>query len=346
MATLMVTKLIAPNIWGWIADHTGRHLAVIRFSTVCMLGMFCLVFLVKDFWPLMFVMIGFSFFWNAGLPQFEAVTLQHLGDDHARYGNVRLWGSVGFIVAVVALGPLLDIFPATIVPPVVLGLYVLMLLLSFAIPNPPTVIHAEVAVRIWTTLKRPEVWALLLVCCLVQLSHGPYYTFFTIYLEDHGYSRGLAGVLWSLGVAAEIFVFLTMPNLLARIGARRLMLIAVTSTILRWLLIGLYVDQTALLIVAQLLHMTSFGLYHAVAIHWIHRFFVGRQHGRGQALYSSLSFGLGGAAGAWAAGYLWVGVGPTWMFVLASLAAFLALVVAWVFLRESPLERQILGEIK
>ncbi len=172
--------------------------------------------------------------------------------------------------------------------------------------------------RLRDVLRRPVVLALLAVCFLVQASHGPYYAFFSIYLESYGYSTALIGQLWALGVVAEIGVFLIMPRLLPRFGARRLLLAAVSLTTLRWLLIAGFADRLPVMLLAQTLHAASFGLYHAVAIYMVHRLFTGAHQGRGQALYSSISFGAGGAVGSLISGYLWTGMGAQSMYLLAA----------------------------
>ena len=154
-------------------------------------------------------------------------------------------------------------------------------------------------------LSQRQVVALLTVCFLMQASHGPYYTFYSIYLQDHGYTRSAIGQLWALGVIAEIAVFLVMPRLVPRFGLRALLLSSLSLAVLRWLLIAYFVDSAWILIIAQLLHAATFGVYHGAAIQLIHRYFRGRHQGRGQALYSSLSFGAGGAVGALYSGYTW-----------------------------------------
>jgi len=178
-------------------------------------------------------------------------------------------------------------------------------------------------------LRRPAVLSLLLVCFLVQASHGPYYTFYSLYLAANDYSETVIGQLWALGVVAEIGVFLKMHAWLPRFGARRLLLVATALTTLRWILLALYVEQLSVMIFAQTLHAASFGVYHAVSIHLIHRLFTGRHQGRGQALYSSMSFGAGGAVGSLVAGYLWDGVGAEWMYMTAAVVAAMAGWVAW-----------------
>jgi PPP family 3-phenylpropionic acid transporter len=153
-------------------------------------------------------------------------------------------------------------------------------------------------------------------------------------MAGHGYSETLIGELWALGVVAEIGVFLKMRSWLPRYGARRLLLSATALTALRWLLLAGFVDRLWVMILAQTLHAASFGLYHAVSIHLFHQLFRGRLQGRGQALYSSVSFGAGGAAGSVAAGYLWQGAGAGWMYLAAAAAALLALGVAWRGVRD------------
>ncbi|HIP53157.1 MAG TPA: MFS transporter, partial [Chromatiales bacterium] len=96
-----------------------------------------------------------------------------------------------------------------------------------------------------------------------------------------------------------------------------------------WLLIALFPRWLWVLVGAQLLHATTFGTFHAAAIHLVHRYFRGRHQGRGQALYSSVSFGAGGAVGSLASGYIWSGLGPAWTYGVSTLVALLALFTAW-----------------
>ena len=99
IAILLATKVVAPNVWGWLADYTGNRMPIVRLTSLLAVLTFAGVFLDSGFWWLVCVMTAFSFFWNASLPQFEATTMNHLGEDTHRYSGIRLWGSVGFILA-------------------------------------------------------------------------------------------------------------------------------------------------------------------------------------------------------------------------------------------------------
>ena len=332
MAIIMGTKIVSPNIWGWIADHLGHRMLIVRVGCLLAAIAFAGVFLSNNFWWLLMVMVSFSFFWNAALPQFEATTFNYLGKSTHRYSSIRLWGSIGFIIAVAAIGSVLDVQGAGILPFVLIVLFAGIWLSSLLVPEQAAqhipVEHGSLG----QLLKRPQVFALLVVCFLMQMSHGPYYTFYTIYLEEHEYSSWLIGQLWSLGVIAEVALFLLMHYLVPRFGLRKLLLVSLLLAALRWLMIGYFVDALWLLIIAQTLHAASFGIYHASAIELIHRYFTGPHQGKGQALYSSLSFGAGGAMGSLYSGLIWDSMGATIAFTIACLIALLALIISWIWI--------------
>lgn len=327
LATLSAAKIVAPNLWGWVADHTGRRVGVIRLAAVGAGGAFLWVMGSQSMSALALSLACFGFFWHAALPQFEAVTFNHLGQRRDSYTGIRLWGSIGFIAAVLAVGAGMDRLGPQVVPWAILGLLVAMAAFSAAVPRAGEQPHEDAAARFRAVLIRPSTLALLAVCFLTQASHGPYYAFFSIYLADSGYSSAAIGELWALGVVAEIGVFLAMPYWLPRYGARCLLAVAVGLAGVRWVIIGWWVGHVPALIVAQLLHAASFGVFHGAAIQLINSTFVGRHQGRGQALYSSLSFGAGSAVGNFASGYGWQWLGPTVTYSLAGCVALSALIV-------------------
>jgi MFS transporter, PPP family, 3-phenylpropionic acid transporter len=328
VAILPATKLVAPYIWGWLADYTRRSMFIIRVSSVLALLSFSLVFLSQQLLWLTFAMLLFSFFWNATLPQFEAMTLNHLGEDSHHYSMIRLWGSLGFIVIVVLIGELLQTFGTDVIPMVVLITFGFILLFSFIVPEKLNTPHTDHS-PIWHVIRQPKVMAFLVVCFLMLCSHGPYYTFYTIFLEEQGYSSHMIGVLWAVGVVAEVVIFLLMHRLLPTFGARKLLVVTLMLTTIRWLLIGFYVDDLVMLFLAQLIHAFSFGVFHSVGISLVHDYFIGNHQGRGQALYASMSFGAGVAVGSLISGLLWDSMGASVLFVFAACCTATALLIVW-----------------
>lgn len=329
MAVIMATKIISPNIWGWVADHTGKRMAIVRLGGLLSVLSFAGVFISQEYWWLLIVMMVFSFFWNATLPQFEATTFTHLGEQTHRYSSVRLWGSVGFIVAVWLIGQQLDGSKISYLPMILMGLFVTIWGSSLIVPE-DAASHLKLTDEpLRVVLKRPEVVGLLAVCFLIQMGHGPYYTFYSIYMQDHGYSLSFIGFLWALGVIAEVIVFMRMHKLVPRYGLKSLLVASLILAACRWIIIGLFPMNTPLIVMAQTLHAASFGIYHAVAIQLIHNYFVGQHQGQGQALYSSVSFGAGGAIGSLYAGYTWESLGTTATFIIAAVVSLIAAFIAY-----------------
>lgn len=330
------TKMVGPYLWGWLADYYGARIRIIRLGAFLAFISFLAVFWRQDFWPLLAIVAFFSFFWNAVLSQFEVVTLSHLQQHTDRYAQVRLWGSVGFIVAVSGLGAMFDYVSIAYLPVALAALLAAIWLAGIVVQEPQGQSRQRVANHMalfWRQLARPGMVAFFLAAFLVQLSHGPYYTFFTIYLESLAYPRAVSGLLWSLGVAAEVVLFVFMHKLLVRYSLRILLLVTLLLTMARWLLIALFAESWPLLVFAQLLHAASFGSFHAVAIEIVRQNFSDASSGQAQAFYSAISFGAGGAIGALASGWLWA-FGPTLLFLLAALAVVPGFLAVLFFVRD------------
>jgi MFS transporter, PPP family, 3-phenylpropionic acid transporter len=337
MSMPQITRIFAPHLWGWLADRGGNALRIAQFAGVAGTLSWLGVFAGTQFAWLFGVLLLVMFFWSAALPLVEATTLTHLGDETSRYGRIRVWGSIGFIVAVVAVGYVLDHWPPRAVLWIVLAMMLAMLAFCWAVPPAQLRPHASDDLSIWAILKRPEVVALIVAAALMSVAHGPYYTFYTIYLVDHGYSKSMAGWLWALGVICEIGIFVWMPHLYRAFSLRQILLASFACAVLRFVLIGWLVDNVVVMLFAQALHAATFGSFHAAAIGVIHKLFRGRHQARGQVLYGSFAFGLGGVIGGLSSGYAWSGLGPAWTFTLSSCAAAAGLLLLWWKLRLDPL---------
>lgn len=328
VAIPMLMRCLAPNLWGWLGDVTGQRLAIVRIGALCTLLSFGLIFFGKSYAWLALVMALHAFFWHAVLPQFEVITLAHLRDQASRYSQIRLWGSIGFIAAVVGLGALFERLTLDIYPVAVMVVMAGIAMASVWVPNAMPEQRPDLAEQdgFLRQLCRPGVLAFFVCVGLMQVSHGPYYTFFSIHLEALGYSRGTIGLLWALGVVAEILLFLVMAALMARFSLRQVLMASFVLAAIRWLLLGTLADHLSVLLIAQLMHAATFGSFHVAAIHFVQRSFGHRQQGQGQALYATLA-GVGGALGALYSGYSWASLGPFWTFAIASLAALAAAVI-------------------
>lgn len=334
-ALLVGTKVIAPNIGGWISDHTGKSLRLVRWAMFLAAVLFLCFLLAKSYANFALVTIAFSLFWNAALPQFEAAALFHVQAEPLRYPKIRLWGSVGFIVAVLGVGQLLDYQSITLLPVVITGLLAVTWLTALITPEAHVHKPHQKTTSVWRTVFSVNVMAFLVVYCLTQIAHSPYYIFFTIYLKQYHYTASLTGLLWALAVVAEIVLFLLMRPLLQRVSFRKVLLLSLLLSAVRWYLTARYAHYLVVIVVAQILHAATFGSLHVVAMHLIQNYFGKHHQGKGQALYTSFSYGLGGIAGSYVSGHLW-GQGAEQLFLWAAGCCAIAFFIALFWVYEQP----------
>ena len=329
MSQMQLMRLVGPNLWGWLADHCGRRLAIIRLAAGIGLGGFTAFFWLDKLPAMLVAMAVLAFFWSAALPLVETLTFNHLRTECGRYSRIRLWGSIGFIVAVMATGALLDFVPPVGVLWVCWLILVGILLYALTLPEAPPATVARGDHSVGQILRQPKVIALMAACFAMSAAHGAFYVFYSIHLAAHGYSKTEVGLLWSLGVVAEIVVFMFMARLSRRFSLRAILLACFAAAVIRFLMMGWGVESVAIMVVVQLLHGLTFGAYHAASIAAVNQWFSGRAQGRGQALYSSLSFGAGGLLGALISGRTWDLLGSGWTFTLASLFALVGFLLIW-----------------
>ncbi len=332
MSQMQLMRLFAPNLWGWLADRLGRRVAIVRLAGGISLAGFTAFFWLRDMQGMLLAMTVLAFFWSASLPLVETLTFDHLREVKERYSRIRLWGSIGFIVAVMATGALLDWVPPSGVLWVCWGILAGIFLLACLVPEPQPVLHHQNVATITNILRQPKVRALLVASFLMSAAHGALYIFYSMHLADHGYSKTAVGSLWSLGVVAEILVFWWMSRISRRYSLRAILAVCFAAAILRFGIIGWMVDSVPLAIFAQLLHGLTFGACHAASVDAISRWFKGKAHSRGQALYSSISFGAGGLLGGLVGGWSWDAIGADWTYTLSSFFSFLGLlaILGWV----------------
>jgi PPP family 3-phenylpropionic acid transporter len=308
-------RTFAPAGWGALADRTGALRALVVLSCAGFaLGFAALPF--AESFAAVTIVIGISSLISAGaLPLVETITLRALAGQPGRYGPIRLWGSVGFIAAVLAGGAWLDAAPVATLPWAMLGFALATLVCASLLPTGGARVHGE-----------PVPWrldgaALRLLACgfCMAAAHGTLYAFFTLHLERSGYRVTTIGLLWTLGVVAEILVFVCLPQLFRRFALSTILAASFVCAVVRFLLLGWLADALWLVVIAQLLHAATFGAFHAAAVSAVQRVFPQAAQARGQTLFSSVTYGAGGAVGALAAGWLWELGGPEFAFSLSAL---------------------------
>jgi PPP family 3-phenylpropionic acid transporter len=323
-------RVVGPPAWGYLADHSpaSRVPRIIQWAALAALLSASLLLLDWSFWGLFAVLCLMSFFLSGQVPIAESLAMQTSRGDMGVYGRMRVWGSVGFIVAVMAGGLWFDwvgveALPATMM--LVLGLVALT-----ALGLPAREVHAPdlSGSGVRDMLRQPKVRGFLWASFLMLLAHAPLYTLFSLWLEQNGYSRTQIGLFWTLGVLAEILMFRIQRPLFERFGLARAWSSSYAIAAIRFGLIAISAGNIWVLLVAQLLHAVTFGVHHSASMALVREWFPQAAQARGQALYTMASYGLGGSLGGILAGWVWESVSPQASFALAAAFAGLGWLVA------------------
>ncbi|MEY4920592.1 MAG: hypothetical protein RLZZ564_120 [Pseudomonadota bacterium] len=333
LSLFQISRIVAPNFWGWLADHTGHRVKWIKLTSFLGLIGFIGIFWAKGFFWIFLVMSALSLFTSSTLPLAESLTLAHLATTDGHYSRIRLWGSIGFIVASLFLGYLIDLQGIDILLWVLLITQAIIFFLSNTIPEAKEIHHKKNDLSIWKIIKTPSVAALLIGCTLMVSAHGVLYNFYSIYLKEHGYSSATIGWLWAVGVICEIFIFMLMPKILRRYSLKTILLMSLFLGVIRFILIGASPDHFYLLLIAQMFHAATFGSFHAASIEVIAYFFKGRNQSRGQAIYNSVAYGIGGTIGGLGGGYLIQYLGGQFGFMIAAISPLIGFIVIWFGLK-------------
>lgn len=328
LALPQAVRIFAPPVWGAIADRTGAQRGIVVFGCAAMVACFALLPYANGYAQIAALVVAMSMLSAGALPLVEAITLATLAGRPGHYGPIRLWGSVGFIALVLAGGAWLDWQPVSTLPGALSGLAAVTLAAAWALPRGRrrTAVSEPPSKRF---ALRPEVVSVLGAGFCMSAAHGALYAFYTLHLQRAGYSATLIGALWTLGVVAEIGVFLALPALFRRYALSAILVTSFICAAVRFAAIGWAVDWLAILLIAQILHAATFGAFHAASVATVQKVFPQDAHARGQALFSSLSYGAGGAGGALLAGWAWEAGGPELAFSLSSLLGAAGATIAY-----------------
>lgn len=324
------TRVVAPYAWGWLGDRGGQRVRLIRLAALGAMAAAALLLYARGYTAVALATM-LLFVANGGVvPLSEATLSQHLrtasGVDSARYGRVRVWGSIGFIVAVTAAGALLQAVGIGWFPVLALAASALLWAAALRLPAQRDDVsgHAD-APPVLSVLRQPVVMWFFGSVFFVVLAHTGLYAFFSLYLDSRGFGKSVVGVLWAVAVSVEVLFFWFQGRIFDRASPARWLQWAAGATAIRFLAIAAFGEHFAVLVFAQLLHVVTFAAHHAACIMLISRYFPGPLRGRGQALYTVLGYGLSGVIGGVGGGWLSAQFGFGAVFWAAALAALLGI---------------------
>lgn len=333
MSVAQAMRMVGPLVWGWLADRTQKRVSILRLTSL-LAAMSSLGWLFgQGFVYYLFVMVILSFFAGAQGPLLESLMLSEMRGDLSHYGSLRLWGSVGYIAVVLGAGGLLDWLGAGLVPWICAALLGMVLIVNCRLKEVVSTAKVQVQVSLGSVLKKREVIAYFTSSALKIASHMGLYAFYSLYLAKLGYSGFMIGLMWSLGVVAEILFFYYQTPIFKRFGLEKLWLFSFLVSVGRFVLIGAGGESLLILLFAQTLHGITFGTHHASNVMMLQRWFSGPLQSRGQALLVSVSYGFGGCIGGLFLSQIWRYLNAESVFYFSSGIALLGWMAACLSVR-------------
>ena len=336
-APLVVRVFVTPAI-AFAADRFGDHRRFLIGLSWTALAILVVLAQFATFWPLFVWTLLFSLAMSTIMPLTETVAMTGVKAAGLDYGRMRLWGSVSFIAASICGGWVLErLGPSFAIWLVVFGV-VLTVAATHALQRPIGLGRLKAAtspprLRIADALGllRSRVFLVFLLATgTVQGAHAVFYTFGVLHWRDQGLDTGWAGALWGVSVICEVALFAYSGAVLRRIGPVELIVLGSGTAVLRWLLMG-FDPPLALLVPLQVSHSLTYGAAHLGAIHYMGRFVPDRQSGTAQALYASVTGGIGLGGAMLIAGPLYADYGGRayWAMAIMAVVALVASLVLW-----------------
>lgn len=319
-AARSIVMVVFPLLWGFLADRFHWRRPIYILCNVASTLAWILYFRHTDFYPMLAITVLYGAFYAPIISFLEAFTMDVLGREKKKYGRTRVWGSISFIAVVVLLGRAIDMYAIQIIIGLVFAGSVIQTVISLAIPRVDAAPKKLPAARTGKLFTRRVV--VFLACAFLMLvSHGTYYGFFSIHLENLGFDKFLIGIAWALASTAEIAVMMVSGRIFRKFRLETVLLFSFTGAVARWAILYFTVSPAAILI-SQVLHALTYGTFHMASILYMDRLMPPEAKTTGQAVNNALTYGLGLMVGFFVNGYLYERIGVAALFAMSAGIAF------------------------
>jgi len=315
-----LTTALFPMIWGALADRFLIRRPIYIFCNFISTVIWALFLLTTDFWAMLAITAFYGFFYAPIIAFLESFSMDLLAQEKTRYGQLRAWGSLSFVLIVIIAGHLIDALSTEIILFLILAGSLIHSLLSVNIPPVKQVRHASFSASAKTMLNR-RVIIFLTGAFLMLVSHGTYYGFFSIHLENLGFSGSFIGMAWALASVAEIVVMINSEQILKRFSYENILIFSFIVAVIRWSMLY-YATSAFLILFSQLLHAATYGAFHVASILYMDKLAPKNAKTLGQAVNNAVTYGFGIMAGFLFNGYYFEIVGAPVLFIISAILAF------------------------
>ena len=304
--------MLFPILWAMVADRFQARRPIYIFCNLISSGVWLLYLGTVDFRLMFWITLVYGIFFSPIISFLEAFTMDVLGDARNSYGRIRAWGTVSFILAVTVVGRLIDRYSAALILPLIFAGALVQALISFKVPAIKKTDRTGFSTGSRFLSNRRTV--VFLICAFLMLaSHGTYYGFFSIHLENLGFDSTFIGITWALAPLAEMAVMLASDRIFRRFSLENILVFSFLIATLRWMI--LFQTRSPYVILAsQVLHAATYGTFHIASILYIDRLAPRQAKTLGQAVNNALTYGLGMMAGFFFNGALFEALGGFALF--------------------------------
>ncbi|MGD2184790.1 MAG: MFS transporter [Desulfobacterales bacterium] len=318
-AVRSVLIVLFPVIWGALADRLNARRPIYILCNFSSALIWALYLFTVDFWLMLIITVFYGIFYAPIISFLEAFTMDLLGREKKSYGRLRAWGSISFIMIVLVLGKIIDLYSVEIIVVLILTGSLMLATISTTIPDIHITKKKQLAPEAKSLIDR-RVLVFLFCAFLMLVSHGAYYGFFSIHLENLGYATPFIGLSWALASAAEILVMLRSDHIFKRFSLEAVLIFSFMAAALRWFIL-FFAQSAPTILLTQVLHAVTYGAFHMASILYIDHLAPEKAKTLGQAVNNAISYGLGLMVGFFLNGYFFEITGSFALFLISCLIA-------------------------
>ncbi len=314
-----MAMVLFPLIWGSLADRFQLRKPIYILCAFLSTSIWLLYLFFVDFWPMLIITAFYGIFYAPIISFLEAVTMDVLGKEKKSYGRIRAWGSISFIVMVLVLGKIIDLYSVDIILILILAGSLMLAAISIRIPAIKAKKQDLLKPGAGSLLQRRVI--IFLFCAFLMLvSHGAYYGFFSIHLDNLGYGSTFIGIAWALASTAEILVMIKSDKIFNRFSLESVLFFSFLVAAARWMIL-FFAGSAVVILLSQILHAVTYGTFHMASILYIDRLAPENTKTMGQAVNNALTYGLGLMVGFFINGYVYEITGSHTLFLMSALIA-------------------------
>ncbi len=324
-AVAPLVRMLCGPVVTFFADRWNAHARLLAVASWMGLLAWIVLSTAASFWSAVTGMVLVAMTGAALNPLIDTISMMGVRTSGVDYGRVRAWGSISFILAALVSGMVVDWRGIEMAMVLLVLAAASTALTSLLVPvyadADPSSQRKPMRVADAVALVRHPVLLLFLISAgAVQGSHAVLNVFSVLHWQSLGLSNWWCGVLWAIGVTAEIILFLVAGRWFPRLGPLALMGLGGATALIRWSIMS-FDPPLAVLLPLQVAHGFTFGASHLGAINFLARAIPEHQAGTAQGLYSLMTGGLVMALSTQVAGIAYATTGGRAYAAMAVIAA-------------------------